>query len=190
MRTRENEPPLPEPLAYFITWSTYGTWLPGDERGWVEFRHGWRLPDSARKLEAAARMTEDVCLLDCEQRRTVEEQIKETCQIRGWHLHAVNCRSSHLHLVVTARIKPERVHSQLKAWCTRALKEHEATRSVIGSRPDMRENWWAERGSQRYVNDEDGLEASILYVRDAQDRPLPRDEFESKKHSLFAGRPR
>ena len=23
-----------EPIAYFITWTTYGTWLPGDERGW------------------------------------------------------------------------------------------------------------------------------------------------------------
>jgi hypothetical protein len=22
------------PLAYFLTWTTYGTWLPGDERGW------------------------------------------------------------------------------------------------------------------------------------------------------------
>ena len=22
-----------EPMAYFITWTTYGTWLPGDERG-------------------------------------------------------------------------------------------------------------------------------------------------------------
>ena len=32
----DNRPPLPDPLAYFLTWSTYGTWLPGDERGWIE----------------------------------------------------------------------------------------------------------------------------------------------------------
>ena len=43
-RRRDCEPPLPEPLAYFLTWPTYGTWLPGDERGWVEYRHGWQLP--------------------------------------------------------------------------------------------------------------------------------------------------
>ena len=48
---RDCEPPLPEPLAYFLTWPTYGTWLPGDERGWVEYRHGWQLPDPARKRE-------------------------------------------------------------------------------------------------------------------------------------------
>jgi hypothetical protein len=29
---------MSEPLAYFLTWTTYGTWLPGDSRGWVN-RH-------------------------------------------------------------------------------------------------------------------------------------------------------
>ena len=71
-RRRDCEPPLPEPLAYFLTWPTYGTWLPGDERGWVEYRHGWQLPDPARKREAQARLTEDACLLDQDQRRFVE----------------------------------------------------------------------------------------------------------------------
>jgi hypothetical protein len=27
--------PMDEPLAYFLTWTAYGSWLPGDERGWV-----------------------------------------------------------------------------------------------------------------------------------------------------------
>ena len=26
-----------DPIAFMFTWSTYGTWLPGDERGWVEY---------------------------------------------------------------------------------------------------------------------------------------------------------
>ncbi len=30
-RARPHEPPMPEPLAFFLTWPTYGTWLPGDE---------------------------------------------------------------------------------------------------------------------------------------------------------------
>jgi hypothetical protein len=24
------------PIAYHLTWTTYGTWLPGDSRGWVQ----------------------------------------------------------------------------------------------------------------------------------------------------------
>src|SRR5437762_13804656 len=90
---RPHEPPMPEPLAYFLTWPTYGTWLPGDERGWVERGHGFQLPDPVKKLEAAARMTRDACRLDLEQRACVEAKFAEVCRIRAWALHVVNCRS-------------------------------------------------------------------------------------------------
>ena len=106
-RGRENEPPMPEPLAYFLTWPTYGTWLPGDERGWIQYGRGWQFPDAVRELEAEAKMTECACRLDGEQRDAVERQIAETCAIRGWELHAVNCRSNHAHVVVTANQSPK-----------------------------------------------------------------------------------
>jgi hypothetical protein len=61
---RPSEPPMPDPLSFFISWSTYGTWLPGDQRGWVEYRRGWQLPSPIRELEALAAMTEDACILD------------------------------------------------------------------------------------------------------------------------------
>src|SRR6185295_17322067 len=109
MRGRESEAPLPDPLAYFLTWVTYGTWLPGDERGWIEYRHGWQLPDPMLELEAAARMTEDACRLDADQRAEVERQIAETCEVRNWRLHAVNCRSNHVHVVLAANQHPKRV---------------------------------------------------------------------------------
>jgi REP element-mobilizing transposase RayT len=172
-RGRENEGPLPEPIAYFLTWPTYGTWLPGDERGWVEYRRGWQLPDPVRKLEAQARMTEGACVLDDEQRRVVERTIREHCQIRGWTLHAVNCRTNHLHVVVTAQRHPDEVREQFKAWCTRKLKALERSRGDTNPTRkrgrSIRENWWAERGSKRYINDEESLEAAVLYVRDGQD---------------------
>ncbi len=37
----------------------------------------------------------------------------------------------------------------------------------------IREKWWTERGSGLFINDEEGLEAVIHYVLDAQD--LPRE---------------
>ncbi len=150
-----------DPIAYFLTWVTYGTWLPGDARGWIEYRRGWQLPDPIRELEARAQMTEDTCVLSPLQRLAVEAQIAETCAHRGWTLHAVNCRSNHIHVVVTADVpKPKKVRIDLKAWATRTLKE---------KFDSSRENWWAERGSIRYLNDDDDLEAAILYVRDGQD---------------------
>src|SRR3990172_10721 len=31
---------MSEPIAYFLTWTSYGTWLSGDPRGWVRFGGG------------------------------------------------------------------------------------------------------------------------------------------------------
>jgi hypothetical protein len=31
-------------LAYFITWTTYGTWLHGDARGWIMSGVGRQIP--------------------------------------------------------------------------------------------------------------------------------------------------
>ena len=151
-----------DPLGYLLTWVTYGTWLPGDARGWVEYQRGWKLPDPVRELEAKAMMTEEACLLSKDQRSAVEHQLAETCQYRGWHLHAVNCRSNHVHAVVSAADAfPKKIRADLKAWATRCL---------IDQFDNTRENWWADRGSIRYLNSEASLEAAVIYVRDAQDR--------------------
>jgi REP element-mobilizing transposase RayT len=151
-----------DPVGYFLTWVTYGAWLPGDPRGWVKYRAGWHPPDPIRESEAKAFMAEDACTLSQEQRRAVEAQIGETCGQRGWTLHAVNCRSNHVHVVVSADVAdPDKIRVDLKAWSTRALK------TAFGGE---RENWWAERGSIQYLNSDDDLEAAILYVRDGQDR--------------------
>jgi REP element-mobilizing transposase RayT len=108
-------------------------------------------------------MSEDACILTREEREVVEAQIAETCAHRGWTLHVVNCRSNHVHVVVTADVAdPDKIRVDLKSWATRALKE---MREPDGGR----NNWWAERGNIRYINREDDLEAAILYVRDGQE---------------------
>ena len=112
-RRRDCEPPLPEPLAYFLTWPTYGTWLPGDERvGRVPPRLA--TSDPARKREAQARLTEDACLLDQDQRRLVELTIADHCRVRGWTLYTVNCRSNHVHVIVAGDREPKEIRSSSK----------------------------------------------------------------------------
>jgi REP element-mobilizing transposase RayT len=141
-------------------------------------------------------MTEDACSLDNEQRKLVETTIADHCRIRGWYLHTVNCRTNHVHVVVTASRDPDEVREQFKAWCTRKLKELQqsrtrsatlarrasegrlpARRASEGRLParraseavsDIRRNWWTERGSKRFIGDEESLEAVIRYVRDLQ----------------------
>jgi hypothetical protein len=45
----------------------------------------------------------------------------------------------------------------------------ERTGDYSHTQTPIRENWWTERGSQRFLNDTASLEAAILYVRDGQD---------------------
>ena len=113
------------PIAFFLTWTTYGTWLPGDARGWVEYRNGFQLPDPILELECAARMTEDACRLGPHQRERVHKQLAETCKYKGWRLHAVNCRSNHVHVVLSSTAHPKVIREQLKAWCSRRLNEQQ-----------------------------------------------------------------
>lgn len=151
-----------EPLAFFLTWTTYGTWLPGDARGWNRKGEAQIRPANSVFTEIArSEMKELEFRLTADHRQIVEATIREHCHLRHWHLHAANARSNHIHVVVTAAgYKPEIVRDQFKAWCTRRLKEAGAART----------RFWTEGGSRRWINQEDDLEAAILYVLEAQDR--------------------
>lgn len=158
-------------IGVFSTWTTYGTWLPGDPRGWYQQGRGLQEPDAARRLEAMLLMTDSALTLDPEQRRLVEETVADHCAIRKWPLHAVNCRSNHVHVVVTAPGRPiELPREQFKSWCSRRLKEKDRERSGPAA---VRENWWTERGWDEYIDHEDSLANVIAYVLDGQG-PHPR----------------
>ncbi|NND96576.1 MAG: hypothetical protein HKN47_04520 [Pirellulaceae bacterium] len=107
-------------------------------------------------------MTEEQCLLSSAEREIVNAQVRETCDHRGWTLFAADGRSSHVHVVVGAMgTDPTKIRIDLKTWCTRRLKEQSDT---------CRAHWWAERGSVRWVWDDDSLSTVIKYVTESQDR--------------------
>src|SRR4051794_14531911 len=91
-----------EPLAYFLTRTTYGTWLPGDERGWVQWHEGLQQPSEPLQRYSTGKMVEAAITLDPHQRELVDETIRRHCEIRNWSLHALNVRTNHVHAVVTA----------------------------------------------------------------------------------------
>jgi REP element-mobilizing transposase RayT len=155
------------PLAYFLTWTTYGTWLPGDDRGWTERRRGLQLPDFYRMVRAALRMTDDALVLCKIQRNAVEATVVQHCQIRGWTLHAVSCRTNHVHVVFSGAVEGATAREQIKAYATRKLKQ-------LSHQPS-REKWWTERGHCDLIYDMEGLSSAVSYTLDAQDRK-DRDE--------------
>ena len=148
-----------DPLAFFLTWTTYGSWLPGDGRGWTQKRGGKRRPDPVRRRDALARQTETGVRLGPAQRTLVEAVIQDHAARRGWTLHAVNVRTNHVHVVVTAPgYEPKLVGEQFRAWGTRRLRSLD---------PDRR-NWWTEGGNAQLLFTEEDVAEAVRYVLEAQ----------------------
>jgi REP element-mobilizing transposase RayT len=155
-------------LAYHITWTTYGTWLSGDARGWVKWGEGGvKPPDPEREREARERMVESAAVLTDQQRTLVEQTIRDHCRIRGWLLHAVNARSNHVHVVVTADCDPDEVMNQLKAWCSRKLSDAAGLVRTVGKKAGRR-HWFTEGGDKKRIDNEEYLENAISYVAEGQ----------------------
>ncbi len=156
---------MDDPIAYFITWTTYGSWLPGDARGWVKRGAGLQAADSQREQTARLKMTEDAVVLTPAQRQIVDEVIVQHCQIRRWTPHARNVRTNHVHAVVTAATAPETVREQLKAWGSRRLSEHA---ELSGHGSDGCRRWWTEKGDIEWIFEEWRLVDVIEYVLHCQ----------------------
>ena len=152
-----------EPLACFITWTVYGTFLQGDIRGWRKRRKGEQLPQPRLAEWRRERLKHSIELLDEEQRCSVSCQIERLCEFRGWKLWAHDTRTNHVHVVATdAGYAGSKVRDQLKANCTRVLREQWPE---FVDRPV-----WTVGGDWQCINSEEELEQVILYVSEAQDR--------------------
>ena len=86
------------PLAYLISFRSYGTWLHGDKRGSIDrFNNHYKSPYIApnknwlRHNEQGLRA--DPLILQAEHRTRIEAAIRETCHIRNWTLLAINVRT-------------------------------------------------------------------------------------------------
>ena len=154
------------PLAYLITWTTYGTWLPGDERGWVAKGSAViRDPDPGMHEAAHSAMTEEAVVFAKRQRDLVDGVIVKHCEIRRWILHARNVRTNHIHVVVSAALEGEVIRAQFKAWCSRRLSEQAGVRGK-GDNGFCR--WFTEKGDIKWIDDEEHLHNAIRYVNEGQ----------------------
>jgi REP element-mobilizing transposase RayT len=158
------------PLGYLVTFRGHGTWLHGDYRGSVDRfhnRYGGPLipPNSQWQKHNREELKYPPVKLNSQQRSAVEEAIRETCQIRKWSLWAINARTNHIHTVVSAPCKPEKIRTAFKANATRKMRE-----SGCWLRE---ESPWADRGSRRYLWTETDLINAIAYVEYDQGEPLP-----------------
>jgi REP element-mobilizing transposase RayT len=136
------------PLAYHITFGTYGTRLHGDERGTVDRRHNrpgepilggndcWRQAD--RSL-----LRFDPVLLTLRQRSHAEVIVPEICRKGGWRYHLAAAQPDHIHALISADADGKIVRRLLKRWLSQELSKFW---------PLLEEQaWWAESGSVKWI---------------------------------------
>lgn len=135
-------------MRYLITFSCYGLHLHGDESGSVDRDHnvpGSRVLDGDPQLAAIkrGRMPQPPYYLDPGRRDAVLAAICAHCGHKVWGLLAVHVRTTHVHVVVEAEVRPEKVMNELKAYASRELNR----RGIDG--PNRRR--WARHGSTRWL---------------------------------------
>jgi REP element-mobilizing transposase RayT len=158
------------PLAYLITFSTYGTWLRGDERGSVDRLHNqyggaFIAPSPILRRKEQAALKNPPIILEPSQQEAVLDAILQVCRCRSWLAHAVHVRSSHIHIVVTGEKTPERMMADFKAYATRAIRRCNSTKATV-------KRYWTRHGSTKYLWTEQSLTSAIRYVKNEQGRTM------------------
>ncbi|MEM6474468.1 MAG: transposase [Planctomycetota bacterium] len=152
-----------DPIAFFITWTVYGTFLQGDSRWWRKKGAGSQAPQPRLEAWHRDRLVYEVILLDFEHRQIVQFEVSTHCERRGWKLWAMAARTNHVHIVVSApRFTGKKVRDQLKANCTRGIRQID---SRFTDRPV-----WTTNGDIEFIDSEWDLCVVTEYVNDAQDR--------------------
>lgn len=164
--------------AYFITFSTYGTWLHGTAKGQGSvdrktnaFGAAYVAPKPSWEQEAVERMIEPHYVLNAQARNVVRDAMVDLCKEKGWTLLALHVRTNHVHVVVTADREPGRLMSDLKGRASRELNRLEV---------DSQSKRWTRHGSTRHLFDDASVEAAIAYTLDEQGQRMavydPRNE--------------
>jgi len=162
---------------WLLTWTTYGTWLPGDERGFVSgvrddhgdiALHNQPGTEYERKLRGLTQFAERTqkaasVRLTREQAETVCRQIQATAAFRQWKLSAVAVMSNHVHVVVgvSGDPEPDTLLRDFKTFASRGLNR-------LAGGPHR---WWTQSGSTRKLRGESAIVAAIRYVEN-QEYPL------------------
>jgi len=195
------------PTFWLLTWTTYGTWLPGGRRGFVgnvrvaggaqETHNTFATPydGDMDRLEqwTRNRMTGEPVALTTADALAMIDQYQETARIRKWDFVAASVMFNHTHILVgmPSVADPDTALETLKGWATRAIKKHRPT--------PPNGTFWTVKGSARKRKDERAIRAGVVYVMRKQPNPLAAwcspawqwalDEYDAKQTAVRPGSP-
>jgi len=164
---------------WLLTSTTYGTWLPGDDRcfvGGTRDVHGNRILNNVHgtayappipPLHEFARkaMRGEPVLLTTAQALLLLTQFQETAEFRQWVLQAVAIMANHFHVVVSVPGDPD------PAFLLQSFKQNASRILNLHYPRPQSGTWWTASGSKRKLPDDKALSSGILYL-EGQWKPL------------------
>jgi len=120
--------------------------------------------DPQRAAIARERMPQPSYYLDVVRREAVLRALLQHCSYRGWTLLAAHVRTTHVHVVIEAEVRPERIMNELKVYASRELNR-------LGCDEPGRRRW-ARHGSTRWLWKDEEAQRAIQYVVDEQGEPM------------------
>ena len=109
-------------------------------------------------------MLQDPYVLDEAGRAVVLAAIQRHCAYRGWNLLAAHVRSNHVHTIVEAETRPERIMNEFKSYASRELNR------LTSDGPERKR--WARHGSTRWLWKDEDVRHALQYVIDEQGEPM------------------
>ena len=136
-----------------VTWTTYGTWLQGDKRKYVN--DGEILPADKKIEDANKRQQKSgIVRLTNEQKNIVKDVVLKEAQKIGQEILAISVFSNHVHVVVGSTNESiENTVSRYKNVATYALKKTGLTERI-----------WTRGFNKRFCFSSEELEQKIAYV--------------------------
>jgi len=140
-------------LGYMITWTTYGTWLQGDERGYL--KDGTIYPGNKALMESNRQLQlQDAIRLSRIQQQVVQKAIFEEAASQGQRIYALAVQSNHIHMVAENIPQPiSKVVAYYKKAARLALK-------AMGHNGKL----WTKGYDKGFCFDEARLKERIKYV--------------------------
>ncbi len=140
--------------GYMVTWTTYGSWLQGDEKGYVK---NGEVLKGGRHLQKANKsiMQYDAVRLRTREKEIIRSAIMEAGRYLGEEIKAISVWSNHVHVVVGYSGRPiEDIVSRFKNKGYFALRKEGFAGRL-----------WTRGFDKRYCYDENSLQRRIEYVR-------------------------
>jgi len=141
-------------IGFMATWTTYGTWLQGDKKGYV--KNGNILGANAELEKSNEELLKhDKIKIPKSLRKTVKNAVLKEAEEVGQKVYAIAVCSNHVHIVVEG-IGKRCGYSvgRFKKAATRALREYGFGNKV-----------WTKGFDKRYCYHQHELEVKIKYVR-------------------------